>query len=215
MRHSPFTRSGLIRALYTLMVVLSVGVGFHALGFQLRLSGDPGFHARFDQVPWTGALHVLGGAVILIIGGFQFWRRLRQRHPRLHRLLGRLYLLGVLLGGIAGLMLAPRSDGGLVAHLGFALLAVLWLYSGWQAYHQIRAGNVAAHRAWMLRNYAMGFGAVTLRVYLGILVGLLGVPFEEAYQAVAWLSWVPNLVFVEWFLASATERRAHRQEVPA
>lgn len=207
-RTTILSRPGLSRALFVLMVLLSVAVGLHALGFQLRVSGAPGFHARFDQVPWMGGLHVLSGALVLLIGGFQFWRGLRLRRPRLHRHLGRVYLLCVLAGGVAGLLLAPQSDGGLVAHLGFGLLALLWLYSGWRAYQSIRVGNVAAHRAWMIRNYALTFGAVTLRLYLGLLVGLAGVPFDEAYSAVAWLSWVPNLVIVEWYLAAAAERRS-------
>ena len=50
----------------------------------------------------------------------------------------------------------------------------------------------------------MTFGAVTLRIYLG-LFALAGVPFEEAYPAVAWLAWVPNLLLVEWFLALKRE----------
>lgn len=214
-RATLLSRAGLSRTLFTLMVLLSVAIGLHALGFQLRLSGDPGFHARFDQVPWTGGLHVLGGAIVLLVGGLQFWRGLRLRRPHLHRYLGRIYLLCVLVGGVAGLMLAPQSDGGLVAHLGFGLLALLWLYSAWQAYRSIRAGNVRAHRAWMIRNYALTFGAVTLRLYLGLLVGLAGVPFEEAYPAVAWLSWVPNLVIVEWYLAAVGDRRLHTDSARA
>src|SRR5690606_7358746 len=126
-------------------------------------------HARFDQVPWAGSVHVLGGAIVLLAGGFQFWGALRKRHPRLHRNLGRCYLLAVLAGGLSGLWLAPRTEGGLVTSIAFALLSVLWLYSGWRAYRAIRMGNVPMHREWMLRNYALSFGAVTLRLYLGLL----------------------------------------------
>ena len=51
----------------------------------------------------------------------------------------------------------------------------------------------------MMRNYALTFAAVTLRMELG-LIGALGYEFEVAYPVVAWLAWVPNLVLVEWWL---------------
>jgi hypothetical protein len=55
------------------------------------------------------------------------------------------------------------------------------------------------HRAWMLRSYALTFAAVTLRIWLP-LSQIAGIPFQEAYAAIAWLCWVPNLVVVEWFI---------------
>ena len=57
-----------------------------------------------------------------------------------------------------------------------------------------------------MRNFAMAFGAVTLRIYLG-LFALAGIPFEESYPAVSWLAWVPNLLMVEWYLALKKESR--------
>jgi hypothetical protein len=58
----------------------------------------------------------------------------------------------------------------------------------------------------MMRNYAMAFGAVTLRIYLGVF-GAVGVPFIESYPVVAWIAWVPNLIFVEWFLLTRAANR--------
>ncbi|MBD3646826.1 MAG: DUF2306 domain-containing protein [Pseudomonadales bacterium] len=184
-----------------LMIVLSVMIGLHALGFQLRLSGDPMFHQRFDEMPIFSSMHVIGGAIVLLVGGFQFWGGLRNRFPAIHRNLGRLYLTFVLIGGIGGLMLAPYSAGGLVAHTGFGLLAIVWLFSGWQAWAAIRARDIASHRAWMMRNFSLAFGAVSLRVYLGVLTAGFNLPFSEVYPMVAWASWVPNLILVEWYLA--------------
>ncbi len=193
-------------SLLGLVIVTSILIAFHAMGFQLRLSGDPMIHARFDAMPVAGAMHVIGGGLVLLIGGFQFSSRLRRAAPSLHRNLGRAYLLLVATGGIGALLLAPHADGGLVGRFGFFLLGVLWLFSGLQAYLAIRRRDIEAHRAWMLRNFSMTFGAVTLRLYLGLFAAA-GVPFEEAYPVVAWLAWVPNLIIVEWFMALS--QRAH------
>jgi hypothetical protein len=59
---------------------------------------------------------------------------------------------------------------------------------------------VAAHRVWMTRNYAATFGAVTLRLWLGLFMAL-GVQFDTAYRIVAWLSWAPNLMIAQVFWA--------------
>ena len=55
-----------------------------------------------------------------------------------------------------------------------------------------------------MRNFALTFAAVTLRVYLPTSMAL-GVPFESAYPLIAWLCWVPNLLVAEP-LARATGR---------
>ncbi len=187
-------------ALLVIVIATSIAIALHAFGFQLRISGDESFHLRFDEVPVFSAMHVLGGGLCLLIGGFQFSKRVRTRHARLHRNLGRTYLILVAIGGTGSLVLAPQADGGLVARFGFGLLAILWLVSAAQAYRAIRRRDIQTHRAWMLRNFALTFAAVTLRIQLG-LFELGGVPFSAAYPTVAWLSWVPNLVAVEWYLA--------------
>ena len=103
------------------------------------------------------------------------------------------------------------AQGGLPAHVGFGLLAVLWLLATGQAYRSIRAGDQGAHRRWMTRSYALTFAAVTLRIYLPVSLAV-GVPFEPAYQTIVWLCWVPNLVIAEWLIlrlpavAPVTER---------
>jgi hypothetical protein len=144
--------------------------------------------------------HVFGAALALLLGPFQFSARLRAAWPRLHRWAGRAYLgAGVGLGGVCGLLLSRHAQGGTVGRLGFACLALAWLYTGARGLLAIRAGEGAAHRAWMLRNHALTLAAVTLRLYLGG-VFAARLPFDAAYAAIAWLCWVPNLLVAQWWL---------------
>ena len=154
-------------------------------------------------------LHVIGAILAVLLGPFQFHPRIRARYIRLHRAMGRLYLLGILVGGLSGIYMSSLAFGGFAARSGFFVLAVSWLTSGWMAYRRIRAGDIASHREWMLRSYALTFAAVTLRLWQVVLSELLGVPFEQAYQTVAWLCWVPNLMFIEyWISKTRPSRRA-------
>lgn len=148
----------------------------------------------------TGAIlgHIGGGILALVLGPLQFIPQLRRkRWLGLHRWSGRLYLVGIAMGGLFGLYVAQLAYGGLPARLGFSGLALFWLVSGYNAYRTIRAGQIQAHKRWMIRNYAATFAAVMLRLWLPFL-NAVGVDFTLAYQMVAWLCWVPNLLLVEW-----------------
>ena len=85
------------------------------------------------------------------------------------------------------------------AHLGFGVLALLWLGTGAMAYYRIRHGAVASHRRWMIRCFALTLAAVTLRILLP-LSQAAGIPFVSAYQLIAWACWLPNLALAEWWL---------------
>jgi uncharacterized membrane protein len=165
-----------------------------------RAPVHPAMVAVFKEHRALITTHAAAAALALLLGPFQFLDRLRAARPRLHRTLGYLYLvLGVTVGGLSGLLLARHSFGGLVSHLGFGLLAVLWLFTGAMAVIAAKSRRFADHRTWMIRNFALTFAAVTLRLYLPL--GFLsGLRFEDFYPALAWLCWVPNLVIAEWCL---------------
>jgi uncharacterized membrane protein len=162
--------------------------------------GSADIKERFFATAIAGWAHGLGGAVASLIGPFQLIPRIRRSWPKVHAWMGRTYLLAVLAGGLAGLYFGPQSSAGLVGSVGFTTLAVFWLYSGAQAYLAIRRRDVQTHRRWMLRNYALTFGAATLRIELPLLIVLGGLSFPAAYTLVAWISWVPNWLAVEGWL---------------
>jgi uncharacterized membrane protein len=187
---------------YVVLVLLSLGVAGYAVGVYgfLPLGSvlHPDMRTTFEAHRVAILLHVFASVAALALGPFQFSTRLRSARPALHRWLGRVYLgIGVGVGGMAGLVMAAHALGGPVARVGFAALALGWLATGALAYRAIRAGHVALHRRWMVRNFALTFAAVTLRLWLpGSMVA--GIAFETAYPAIAWLCWVPNLLVAEW-----------------
>lgn len=156
----------------------------------------------------TGILiHVIGAMFPIIIGPFQFLpQSVTKRYLKLHRWLGKIYMLGILFGGLGGLYMAFLAYGGFAARLGFATLAILWLFSGYMAYKHIRNQKIQLHRRWMIRNYALTFAAVTLRLWQ-VVFELVGVEFNQAYIIVAWLSWIPNLMVAEWIVSQMQLKR--------
>lgn len=158
--------------------------------------------------PWL-VLHVAGAATALLLSPLQLLPSVRRR-ARLHRVLGRVYVAGCTLGGVSGLALAWGTSAGPIAVAGFGVLAVLWLFTTTAGWLRAMQGRLAAHRAWMLRSFALTFAAVTLRLYLGALP-LLPIAFVDGYRAIAFLCWVPNLLVAELLLRrDATERVPRR-----
>lgn len=199
------------RLVWLLMLLLSLAVAGYAATLLLRPELRPLFVLNlFAERPIATAAHFAGSALALAAGAFQLSPWLRAHLVGAHRWLGRLYVLGVALGGLSGLLLALHSSGGAAAQLGFGLLAVYWLGITFVAYYRIRRGDVGAHRRWMIRSFALTFGAVTLRIYLpASQVG--GIPFEVAYPAISWLAWVPNLVVAELFIRLRNPPASHRR----
>jgi uncharacterized membrane protein len=133
-----------------------------------------------------------------ILGPFQFLRKIRTgRYLKIHRWLGRVYLLGVLFGGVGGAYMGTIAYDGPIARLGLMTIAALWLVSGDMAYINIRNNKIELHRKWMVINDAITFAGVTLRLWQ-IVFGVIGLDFLTGYIIVTWLSWVPNLLVALW-----------------
>lgn len=159
---------------------------------------SPDFHLR----PWVYFLyvHIAASSLALLIGPIQLFRRMRSpRAVRLHRTLGKIYAVSIVLSALVGVQLALSASGGWIARTGFLAMDLAWLYTTCTGVRQAMRGNIASHSRWMLRSYAITFAAVTLRLYQLPLM-LLFDAFEPAYRLSAWLCWTVNLVVVEWLL---------------
>jgi hypothetical protein len=162
--------------------------------------------------------HIFTACIALVLGPLQFVPAIR-RHRKVHRTIGRVYLLaGVLPSALTAVPVALLS-GRLITQIGLTVPAVLWLATGALAYRAARNQDYARHRDWMMRNYALTFLAVTSRILVPLLL-LAQVPFTSASagairddvssmipigQAVGWII---NLVVVEIIIRRRRSRSA-------
>ncbi|MDB5477251.1 MAG: hypothetical protein JWP49_2762 [Phenylobacterium sp.] len=192
--------SRLTRWTWGLGALLSLGVAGYAYHYLLPGAfAPPGIAENPMTYPWL-FVHAGLAATALLLGPLQFLPRLRLKQPRLHRWIGRTYVFACLTGGSAGLALAMGSTAGPIARVGFAALAVTWLITTAMAWRMILHRRFDDHRRWMIRSFALTFAAVTLRIYMP-LAQILHIDPMEAYRAIAWLAWVPNLMVAELYLA--------------
>ncbi|AYV45236.1 hypothetical protein CFHF_03485 [Caulobacter flavus] len=187
------------RLAWILIGLLCLGIAAYSARYLLHPPQTPAQALGNPRgVPWL-VVHIAGSVVALALGSLQFVPALRRGATPPHRWTGRLYVLGCLVGGGAGLVLAPGSSAGPSASAGFGLLAVIWIavnLLGWRAAMQ---GRFAEHRRWMIRSWALTLAAVTLRLYLPLVMAL-DLPFLPWYRAISFLAWVPNLVAAELWL---------------
>lgn len=151
-------------------------------------------------------VHIAGGTTALALGPYQFLPNLRARRPRLHRTLGRVYVVAVLATGLGAFGLARIAEGGPMARLGFAVMGSVLLACTGFAFLAIRSRDIAAHRRWMHRSYAVIFSAVTFRAWLFGLTAL-GLPFDTVYAVGAWTSWMIDVMAAEAIMSLAARRR--------
>jgi hypothetical protein len=158
--------------------------------------------------------HVLISGIILVAGFFQLFPKSSSKYKRIHRIMGYIYVMGILFfaapGGIAMSLFIGRGPWVLAS---FITLSILWFYFTSKAFSEIRKRNIVAHQQWMWRSYALTFSAVTLRLYIFITSYGFDLSKSEAYATLAWASWVPNLILVEILMNRSVYIRSSRVDL--
>ncbi len=189
------TRVGVprLKHIVLLMYLLLAVVVVYTRDIQL-LDPHSFLRQRYLPVPWWIMVHGLTGAVALVLGVFQFSTRLRQRHLQVHRVMGRLYVAGVILAAPAALpvaiMLGPPT---LV--MASAIQAAAWIATTATGLYCIRAGRVAQHREWMMRSYP--FAAVFI-----IVRAVVAIPAVQRLGEIGLVSVVWSAIAIACFLPS-------------
>ncbi|MEO7752000.1 MAG: DUF2306 domain-containing protein [Terracoccus sp.] len=178
------------------------------------LGGPPVIPAdpRFTTTPVPVVLHVAAVIGYTLIGAFQFSATLRARHPGWHRRAGRVTVglgLVVALSALWLTVVLPRKVGtGDVLHTARLVVGTAMAASLVLGLRAIRRRDVTRHRAWMLRAYALGVGAGTQTLTVGVGSALFGRGvIRTDLMLVA--GWVVNLAVAETLI-----RRRRRHRVP-
>ena len=144
--------------------------------------------------------HIILGGFALVIGWTQFPKGFRDRNRKIHKKIGMAYVTFAFFSSIAGIYIGIFATGGMVSILGFVSLGVIWLSTTMMGWFTAKKHDFDSHENWMIFSYAACFAAVTLRIWLPILIALHDGQFIPAYHIVAWLCWVPNIMVAFWIV---------------
>jgi uncharacterized membrane protein len=202
---TPTRRGWLVPA--ALITLSLVPVGFStARVAQLSGAGTAGADdAHYYATPVPIFVHVSAASIYLILGAFQFSASFRGRRPGWHRAAGRVLIPSGILAASAALWMVlfypstndfgDRLESGF--QFGFASAWITFLCLGFAA---IRRGDVARHRAWMTRAYAIGIGAGT-QVFTFLPLAMSVDQVSHLTEAMLlFAGWAINLAFAEWII---------------
>jgi len=158
-------------------------------------------------------LHIILGGVALLIGWTQFVSSWRNKFPLWHRTIGKIYISACLISALAGVYIACYATGGIIASSGFMSLGLIWFCTTLKAYIVIRNGKVIKHQQMMIYSYAACCAAITLRIYLPLLIAFFH-DFTTAYLIVAWLCWIPNLL-IAYLITRRIQSNTEKSDITA
>ncbi len=149
---------------------------------------------------WLAAfyVHVFSAVIALFAGFTQFSAEWMRDHRGAHRLLGRVYVITILIINVpAGMIMAIYANGGWIGKSAFITLDLLWFSFTYQGYLYARRRDFLRHRQCMIRSYALTLSALTLRSWKLILSHTTNYSYEELYLIDAWLAFLPNIAIAE------------------
>ncbi len=161
-------------------------------------------NVRFFTSPVPVVLHIVGAAIYIVLGAFQFVPGIRRRNPAWHRRAGRVVIVSGLVAALSALWMAqfyalPASDGALLRAFrlifGFGMVGSIVL-----GILAIRRREIARHRAWMMRGYAIGLGAGTQAMLFLFGELFFGKPDVLARALIMGAAWTLNLAVAEWII---------------
>jgi uncharacterized membrane protein len=142
--------------------------------------------------------HILPGALFLLLAAFQFSAGIRQKHLQFHRWSGRvLVVTGMIIGTSALVMSYTMNIGGPNETAATTLFAIVFLICLIKAYLLIRRKQVARHREWMIRAYAVGLGVATTRPIVGVFFAFRPMAPHEFFGIAFWLGFTITFLAAE------------------
>jgi cytochrome bd-type quinol oxidase subunit 2 len=193
----------------------------------VQLAGGPELFPadpRFNVFPVALLVHIVGSAVFAFVGALQFVRRFRRRPSSWHRRAGRVLVVAGLLVVASALWLTlfydPQPGSGRILFFFRLVVAPAMATCLVLGFTAIRRRDIVAHRAWMIRAYALGLGAGTQIFTEGFGQAIFGehVVAGDLEKAAAWIL---NLAVAEWAIRRGATQRprrtaaAVRERVPA
>ena len=189
------------KVFWSAIILLSAYYLYRAILFRFYKEGLG--ESFWDKQFWYVS-HIVTAVFPLVLGPFQFWKWFRNRHIKLHRLLGKLYIGGCLLGGLTALYLAYTQpyQGSIVPVI---MLALLWLFMTTAAWLAVINKNIQAHRLFMIRSYTLTLVFVFLRLSGDLIEQFHLLSFIDSSDVrdttQEWLSWVIPVLVVEMFIS--------------
>jgi uncharacterized membrane protein len=166
----------------------------------------------FARYPVLTLVHVVPGLLFMLLGPLQFNRTIRARHPRWHRLSGRVFVICGMVIGASALVMSfwMPSIGGANQAAATTLFATFFLAALGRAFWHIRRREVCAHREWMIRAFSVGLAVATIRPIIGLFFAtshFSGWTPREFFGPAFWIGFSLHLIAAEAWIRATRQVR--------
>ena len=182
----------LICAFYGVFAFYMGGIGILSL---LGIAED----APHRATPFVFVVHALSGGAAVITGSLQLNRRLLNKKRKMHRVIGRTYVLGVWISSVGGLWMTAFFDVSIAAKIVFGVVSILWFSTTTIAFLHILNRKFVEHREWMIRSFSLSFFFITFSLWVPGLA-YTNLPEAIGYPLAVFLSWSINLIVAELWI---------------
>jgi uncharacterized membrane protein len=163
----------------------------------------------FARYPYLALIHIIPGVLFMILGPLQFSSTIRARHLAWHRWSGRVFVTCSLIIGISALImsLGMPAIGGINQAAATTLFGTFFLFALYKAFWHIRHHQIALHRQWMIRTFAIGLAVATIRPIVGIFFAtsrLSHLTPHEFFGTAFWIGFTLHLIAAEAWIRSTT-----------
>jgi len=187
---------GIVMAVRRALVLAGVIGSFNPPGMA---KDSPPFDVEFSRHPLLTLIHILPGALFMVLGPLQFMPGIRARHLRFHRLSGRVYIASAYIVGISALIMSfvLPPIGGINQAAATILFAILFLVSLSKAWWHVLHKRVALHREWMIRAFSIGLAIGTIRPIMVLFFAFSGLPPQVFFGTAFWIGFTLHTLAAE------------------
>ena len=174
----------------------------------------------FARHPVLTLIHILPGLLFVTLGPLQFNAELRARHPKWHRVSGRVFLCAALVIGASALVMsfAMPAIGGPVQAAATAIFSAYFLIALGKGFWHIRQRESAVHRRWMIRAFSIGIAVATIRPIVGLFFAtsrITGLTPQQFFGVAFWVGFVLHLILTEHWLRRSSRPKSDARLVPS
>jgi uncharacterized membrane protein len=196
-----------VRRMVHLVPIVAHGYHPAAVPSNPRLAQFAALDDLFARHPILTLVHIVPGMLFMILGPLQFSSGIRARHLRWHRLSGRVFVACGLVIGTSALVMSfgMPAIGGVNQAAATTLFGGFFLFALCKAFWHIRRREVALHREWMIRAFAIGLAVATIRPIMGVFFAtspLTGLTPREFFGIAFWIGFVLHLIAAEAWIRS-------------
>jgi uncharacterized membrane protein len=151
--------------------------------------------------PIQNMIHRLGGTLYMVMGVLQFSKTFRARRPRVHRWVGRAFILLSFAAAISGGTMAyTHGMAGTLELVPSVVFGVLMILFTVKAYLSARQRDFARHREWMIRSFSVGLGVATIRIFYMVGIAVTPLTPVQLIGVTFWSGWLVTLAAGEWWI---------------